>query len=226
MYDITLYGHLTVDTIFDGNSQKRTLGAMANMWRTFSQIKENSLKVALSPTAFGEALIYIDRENSSRTSNANLNMRMQDAKLRESRISHILYINELPELEFLSKLSGIVSADTCVGKDVDLGLLKYLDYLFISDDDASRIDQIIRQMKGITILHSPTGSIIFDRQNKVFEYQIPKQYMVNNVNVLGAGDMFASYFLYAILRQQDLQSAIEFAHIHTSQLIAFKNEKI
>ena len=226
MYDITLYGHLTVDTIFDGNSQKRTLGAMANMWRTFSHIKDDALKVALSPTAYGEALIYIDRDNSSRTSNANLNKRTQYAKLRESKISHVLYINELPKLDFLSKLSGIVSADTCAGKDVDLSLLKYIDYLFISDDDAGQIDQIICHTKGITILHSPTGSIIFEGQNKIFEYQVPKQYMVNNVNVLGAGDMFASYFLYATLRQQELRSAIEFAHTHTSQLIALQNEKI
>ena len=38
MHDITLYGHLTVDRIFDGFEERQTLGAMANMWRTFKQI--------------------------------------------------------------------------------------------------------------------------------------------------------------------------------------------
>jgi len=226
MYDITLYGHLTVDTIFDGNTQKRTLGAMANMWRTFSHIQDNSLKISLSPTACGEALIYIDREDCSRTSNANLNKYLQDAKIKESKISHILYLNELPKLEFLPKLSGIISADTCAGRNLNLDLLPYIDYLFISDEDASQIDQILSHMKGITILHSPTGSSVFKDQNQVFVYQIPEIYMVKKVNVLGAGDMFASYFLYALLRQHTLKSAIKFAHIHTSQLIALKNEKI
>lgn len=226
MFDITLYGHLTVDTIFDGNSQKRTLGAMANMWRTFSHIKDDALKVALSPTAYGEALIYVDRENSSRVSNANLNKKSREVKLKESKISHVLYLNELPKVDFLPELSGIITADTCTGKAVDLNLLKYIDYLFVSDEDANAINQIICHVKGITVLHSPTGSVVFERQKKIYEYKIPKNYLVKNVNVLGAGDMFASHFLYALLRQQDLRSAIEFSHIQTSKLIVLQNEKI
>ena len=56
MHDITLYGHLTVDRIFDGLTERQTLGAMANMWRTFKQIAPE-LDIGLCPTSIGEAIV-------------------------------------------------------------------------------------------------------------------------------------------------------------------------
>ncbi len=55
MHDITLYGHLTVDRIFDGFEEKQTLGAMANMWRTFKLIAPD-IDIGLVPTSIGEAM--------------------------------------------------------------------------------------------------------------------------------------------------------------------------
>ena len=68
MHDISLYGHLTVDKIFDGFEERQTLGAMANMWRTFKQISPE-LDIGMIPTSVGEAIVYIDRESSTRYSN-------------------------------------------------------------------------------------------------------------------------------------------------------------
>ena len=33
MKDISLYGHLTIDTILDGDGERKTLGSMANVWK-------------------------------------------------------------------------------------------------------------------------------------------------------------------------------------------------
>ena len=68
MHDITLYGHMTVDRIFDGFEEKQTLGAMANMWRTFKQVAPD-LDIGMCPTSIGEAIVYIDRDSSTRYSN-------------------------------------------------------------------------------------------------------------------------------------------------------------
>ena len=60
MKDISLYGHLTIDTIIDGLTEKKTLGSMANVWKALIEL-DNSLKIGLSPIDIGQALIYIDR---------------------------------------------------------------------------------------------------------------------------------------------------------------------
>ena len=44
--------------------------------------------------------------------------------------------------------------------------------------------------------------------------------ILDNVNVLGAGDIFASCFLYKLLQGgQDINQFIEFAHLKTSEII-------
>ena len=63
MKDISLYGHLTIDTILDGESEKKTLGSMGNVWKALVEL-DSSLNIALSPIDIGQALIYIDRNSS------------------------------------------------------------------------------------------------------------------------------------------------------------------
>ena len=38
MKDIALYGHLTIDTITDGDTEKKTLGSMANVWKALLEV--------------------------------------------------------------------------------------------------------------------------------------------------------------------------------------------
>ena len=87
MQDITLYGHLTVDKIFDGFVEKQTLGAMANMWRTWKLIAPD-LNVGLVPTSVGEALIYVDRESCTRYSNFVSDIKVNKPIVKESKMSH------------------------------------------------------------------------------------------------------------------------------------------
>ena len=103
MHDITLYGHLTVDRIFDGFEERQTLGAMANMWRTFKQIAPD-LDVGLVPTSIGEAMVYIDRQSCTRYSNFVPDLKTNSPIIKETKISHAMYINKLLDIDWLKDL--------------------------------------------------------------------------------------------------------------------------
>jgi len=225
MHDITLYGHMTVDKIFDGFEERQTLGAMANMWRTFKQIAPE-LDIGLCPTSIGEAIVYIDRDSSTRYSNFVPDIKTNKPIIQQSKISHALYINKLLDVSWLPTLSGIVSADVCAGKRVDENLLQYLDYFFIADEDAfADITTMAKLTKGTVILHTSKSSIVSDGKIEK-KYTLDDSLYVPKSNVLGAGDMFASSFLHAIHTNKDLESAMSYAHETTSKLIRIENEKV
>ena len=49
MKDISLYGHLTIDTLLtEGEKEKKTLGSMANVWKALVGL-DCSLNIGLSP---------------------------------------------------------------------------------------------------------------------------------------------------------------------------------
>ena len=222
MFSITLYGHLVIDTIYDTDHTFMEFGGMANMRRTFYQL-DPKLDVGLVPTVIGDADIFINRITSERSSKAKLNIIQLPITVKESKISHVLYINELPNTDFITKLTGIVTADCCKGNPIDLTLLKYIDYLFISDDEVHNLDDIKNAIKGTVIIHSPKGSTIF-KNGKEKTYSIDPGLMIENANVLGAGDMFAASFLLAL--HNNIKNTIEYAHTTTSTLLRKINEKI
>lgn len=225
MHDITIYGHLTVDRIFDGFQEKQTLGAMANMWRTFKQVAPD-LDIGLCPTSIGEAMVYIDRDSSTRYSNFVPDIKTDNPIIQKSHISHAMYINKLLDVSWLKDLPGVVSADVCAGKRVDSNLLQYLDYFFISDEDAfADITTMASLTKGYVILHTSKSSVVSDGKTE-FTYDLDDKLYVPKSNVLGAGDMFASSFLHGIHSKKDMKSTIAYAHETTSNLIRKENEKI
>ena len=219
MKDISLYGHLTIDTILDGNSEKKSLGSMANVWKSLLDV-DPTLNIGISPIDVGQALVYIDRLASQRYSKASLNLVQHRAKIFESKIHHLIYLNEMTIHDFIPALDGIVTADVCTGKSVNKDLLKHIDYLFISDEDMeSDLSDYADATKGYVILHSSSGSIISNGEEEFF-YKLPEDLILKGVNVLGAGDTFASCFLYKLLRNEgDIHSWIEFAHLKTTEII-------
>ena len=223
MHDITLYGHMTVDKIFDGFEERQTLGAMANMWRTFKQIAPE-LDVRLCPTSIGEALIYVDRDSSTRYSNDVLDIKTKSPIIKESKMSHALYINKLSDVSWLPKLPGIISADVCAGTKVNVDLLQYLDYFFIADEDAfADITTMAKLTKGTVILHTSKSSVISDGKIEK-KYTLDDSLYVPKSNVLGAGDMFASSFLYGLNKNLTMDQIQKFAHETTSSLIKSAND--
>ena len=219
MKDISLYGHLTIDTILNGNSEKKSLGSMANVWKSLLQL-DSSLNIGLSPIDIGQALIYVDKLSAQRYSKAILNLEQYEAKVFDSKIHHLIYLNEMSIHDFIPALDGIIAADVCPGKSVNKDLLKFVDYLFISDEDIdSDLSDYVEATKGYVILHSSSGSVVSNGEEQFF-YKLPKELLLNGVNVLGAGDTFASCFLYKLLGGSgNIQDWIEFAHLKTTEII-------
>jgi|TARA_Y100000033_G_scaffold22837_1_gene21536 hypothetical protein len=219
MKDVALYGHLTIDTIVDGNSEKKTLGSMANVWKALLEL-DPTLDVGLSPIDVGQALIYIDKLAAQRYSKVNLSLVQHQAKIYSSKINHLIYLNEMTRHDFIPALDGIITADICPGKPVNKDLLQNVDYLFISDEDIDgSLSEYTEATKGWVILHSSSGSIVSNGDTEFF-YKLPEEMMLKNVNVLGAGDIFASCFLHKLLQNEgDIHNWIEFAHLKTTEII-------
>lgn len=219
MKDIALYGHLTIDTITDGDTEKKTLGSMANVWKALLEL-DATLDVGLSPIDVGQALIYIDKPAAQRYSKVNLSLVQHQVKMMSSKVSHLIYLNELTRHDFIPALDGIITADICPGKPVNKDLLQYVDYLFISDEDIQGgLSEYTDATKGWVILHSASGSVVSNGEDEFF-YKLPEDLMLKNVNVLGAGDIFASCFLYKLLQERgDIHTWIEFAHLTTTEII-------
>ena len=73
--------------------------------------------------------------------------------------------------------------------------------------------------KGWVILHHSTGSTFSNGDHEYF-WKLPEDKILDNVNVLGAGDIFASCFLYKLLGDNhDMHKFIEFAHLKTTEII-------
>ena len=219
MKDISLYGHLTIDTLLtEGEKEKKTLGSMANVWKALVEL-DCSLKIGLSPIDVGQALIYIDKQAATRVGKASLNLKKFSAQDLPSRVSHLVYLNEMSDTTFIPALDGIITADVCPGKPVRKELLQHVDYLFISDEDCDDFTGLVEATKGWVILHHSTGST-FSNGDKEYFWKLPEDKILDNVNVLGAGDIFASCFLYKLLQGgQDINQFIEFAHLKTSEII-------
>ena len=221
--DLTIYGHLVVDRIFDENRKKSTLGGIANCWKALSFVCPQ-MSIDVQPLAIGEALIYIDRSNNTRTSNAIINKQSVSFEYYDSKMYHIAYLNNLDDLNFLRQLKGVVFADVCSSK-FDIGALQFVDYFLISDEDAEHDVTFYGTLtrKG-AILHSPKGSLFSDGK-KIQQFVVRDEDYIDNVNVLGAGDIFASMFIYGVYKGDSISDSIQNAHILTSEVIR-QNEKI
>ena len=219
MKDITIYGHLTIDTIIDGQKERKTLGSMANVWKSLLEV-DSTLNIGLSPIDIGQALIYVDKPSAQRYSKVQLSLVQYQAKIIDSKVSHLIYLNEMSKHNFIPALDGIVTADICPGKRINKDFLKYIDYLFISDEDIDcDLSDLASITKGWVILHSSSGSI-FSNGDEEFFYKLPEELILKDVNVLGAGDTFASCFLYKLLRNEgDIPTWIEFSHLKTTEII-------
>lgn len=219
MKDIALYGHLTIDTILDGDTEKKTLGSMANVWKALLEI-DATLDIGLSPIDVGQALIYVDKPAAQRYSKVNLSLVEHQVKMMSSKISHLIYLNELTRHDFIPALDGIITADICPGKPVNKEMLQYVDYLFISDEDIKgSLSEYTNATKGWVILHSASGSVVSNGEEEFF-YKLPEELMLKDVNVLGAGDIFASCFLYKLLEGYgDIRDWIEYSHLTTTEIL-------
>ena len=224
-FDVAIYGHLSYDNIFSGFDYKTSVGCMGNVWAQLKTIGPN-IRVKLEPTDIGESLILTSTEQCKRTSISRLSLKTRIPTIHDSEISHVMYINELSDTSFISKLSGFITADVCNGKPLDTtnDNLKHIDLLLLSDEDASiNIEGLVSVVRGYVLVHHAAGSTIYSKTTQ------PKQFkaeFVSNINVLGAGDKFASYIIAGLLvdKPQSIDKVIQDAHNKLTEY--FKNEKV
>ena len=135
-----------------------------------------------------------------------------------------MYLNQLEDVSFISQIEDncIVSADLTSGKMNNLEFLQHIDYLFISDEDLFMdVEHLARQVKGWVVLHYPDGSYCTDGENS-FSTETKT---LKNINVLGAGDMFAAGFIVrSLVKEHDIKKCIKFAHENTTKLLLRRND--
>ena len=85
------------------------------------------------------------------------------------------------------------------------------------------VEQLGKLVKGHVILHYPSGSYVTDGK-KSFEVSTD---IVEGLDVLGAGDMFAaSFILQSITTNDKLSDIVEHSHRTTTKLLLEKNRKV
>jgi len=218
MFDIALYGHLVLDTINDGRTKEFNFGGIGNVWRSLKEIN-SQLDIFVSPIYIGNSFISVDREQSQRSSKSNLNRNYFGENIQPAKINHICYINELDNLDFIKHLTGIICADICTGRKLKNEYLQYVDYLFVSEEDLDHIDNLALIRKHL-IIHSPTKSYI----HNISKSEVTGEF-IDGLNVLGAGDHFASCFMHGLLNSCDVQTCLKTAHQQTTQYLKEKNGK-
>lgn len=216
---ITLYGHLTVDRILIDFKETSSLGGIANVWSGLISLGEG-LNVNVQPLSIGHALILVDKEHNYRVGRGCLNIKQNKAVLTDSDWHHISYINQLTDTAFVSKLNGIVSADITKEQPENcIPYLQYIDYLFIAKEDLFMdIKELGSLVRGYVIMHHPRGSVFSDG-NTVERYDFPDELYLSDVNVLGAGDYFASGFIHSMGDNRTVKESVINAHEVASTLI-------
>lgn len=222
-FDIAIYGHLSFDNIYEGFNYKSSVGCMGNVWNHLKYINSN-LRVKLEPTDIGESLIIVDIEHNKRTSISRLSLKNNKPIIHDAKISHIMYLNELSDSSFIKNVKGFVVADTCNGKPLTLDpqVLKYIDLLLISDEDLTvDINTLTPLVKKWVLVHYPSGSALYNKTGLQVRFEAE---FVTGINVLGAGDKFASHILAGLDNYHSVDKVIQQAH--NSLTDYFKNEKI
>jgi len=154
--------------------------------------------------------------------------------IRKSKISHVMYLNDLQDTSFVKNIDGLVCADLNSGPKIKSENLNNVDLLFASDEDYT-IEELDSVFDKFIVLHSTNGSI-YGMKGNYQEYKLKKSKIGNNINVLGAGDMFASFFIDNILSKNihnnfqqhstsDLKQVVKDSHLSTSNYLIKLNQR-
>ena len=216
MYDIALYGHLVLDTIKENTKKTHDVGGIVNVWRALKNM-DPTLDIYVCPSNIGTSIITIDKKNSQRTSESKLNGVDVKIKPEPAVISHIAYINEIDDLSFLKDVSGLVFADICSGREINKDAYKYLNYIFVSEEDKHLLRDV-EEFKGTVITHSPMKSY----NNKGKTFILPDEKYIKDANVLGAGDYYAACFMYGKLNTRLDHECMVLSHNLTTHYLKSK----
>jgi hypothetical protein len=221
---ISLYGHLITDKIFIGFKTHESLGGIANVWDSLIKLNKKN-EVIMKPCSIGEAIVLVNVEKNTRVGRANFNLLTDKPKIVKSDWHHIAYLNQLEDTSFINDITtGIISADVSKeSPETIVEHLKDIDFLFISKEDLfNDINELSKITKGWIISHDPNGSTSTNGTETI-NYEIPEHLKLKNIDVLGAGDMFAGSFINNILQGKTIEESIVLSHKDTFELLKIKN---
>tara|TARA_R100000808_G_C2103741_1_gene120016 strand:- start:350 stop:964 length:615 start_codon:yes stop_codon:yes gene_type:complete len=188
-----------------------------------------------------KAVIVSDNKKNIRTSIVNWGAcaDMSNFLMKKSKWHHFLYIDKLKNLNAthfkeISEESSI-SVDFCLNQHSEKNkkrifeILKYVDYVFISDAEAESLMnskdkdynslELAKKTKGIVVLHTPRGSIVSDGEKIT---RIKTNYISDMpLDVLGAGDIFAAFFINKMIENSstNVLQSIKMSHDYITGLL-------
>lgn len=201
-YDVLLLGHAVIDFITDGNKRFVQNGGIYNLERIF---KKFDLKIKTEPCDVGYAFIDIDRTNSTKKCFAKLNEIRLSPKIFSCKWMHVAYANMLDKEYAPINKNSIYSIDLCAGQKPKLS--KDPNYIFLSTDE-HEISNFEKNKTSTIIAHSENYVFIIKNTKILYKQKVKT---LKNINVLGAGDALASYFIASKLNNIDDESALRFS---------------
>lgn len=223
--DLLLIGHAVEDWIFEDDREPRQqFGGIYNVARGFKKntsehFKPVNPKISIEPCSYGHAFIKIDRKNATKDVSASLNDRHRQYKQFSSKWTHFSYFNEMHFFNILKK-EGILSADLCEGHEP--ASLNIFDYVFCSIDEFNPTFLSAENRVPIIIAHSPEVVQIWNGGEKLWQSKPIRE--MKNICILGAGDFFASSFIFGkmYVEYSDSESC-EFAIKKTNNFLINKD---
>lgn len=220
-FDVALYGHLVFDEVYN-ETFSTNVGGIANVWKALKNI-DQTLSVYVCPVHFGSSKISI--KNNEKLNDSKLNLIETKVNVRQAPISHVAYVNELNNIDFISEIQGIKTADVCTtgfnDKVLDSDLASEFDIIFVADDQQHLIPNTY---KNILVVHGPKEVFVYESGENKFHYSNEDQYLTD-INVLGAGDYFAACYIYGTLYNRTYSECAELSQKLTTKYLKECNEK-
>jgi dTDP-glucose pyrophosphorylase len=227
---LEIFGHFFIDTINDRKNQKSQFGGIMNNYR---YIKSRIPETNLNTYSLCESYIYIDKITSDYINESFFNLNIYDNNKNNNYWLHMAYINNFQlkcdELYEIFKKNIIISADTCGGTNKHNFSKVYLeicDYIFFSSKDFKNYNLDLCFLRGYIIVHNKYETCIYNKTGliKTIKYNTP---VLENINTLGAGDIFASSFIINMIGKNinniySITDAIIKSHIDTIEYLKNK----
>ena len=220
-------------------------GACCLKWayKINSKFENFSPTIKKTPSPTSHALIISDLQKNKRSSIVQWGAcsEIKNIDFKKSKWHHIMYVDALPNIteKNLNDLqdNGTISIDFCLGrhsveeKNRLFKILKFVDYVFISDVEAKSLTEtndlekacfeISKNTKGSVILHTPKRSVVGFNKGKNIS-TIKTNFIKDlNLNVLGAGDIYASAFIENMIKTHkcDIHKSVKHSIDYTTSLL-------
>jgi len=219
MIDLAIYGNYVFDTIYTRGGVKQRFGGIANVER-YTTVSSRIVRCTE-----GSAVVIDD--GGSTKAVANLQEKVFTPTIVDAKWYHIAYVDCIPDIGFGAELNGIISADYAEKVEE---IPEWVDYVFCSDEDWDWSIKRPARLKAM-IIHSSTRVCVYlCNQGSMERADTWSSYMFeikcrNDIEVLGAGDMLASFTISEMIKGGDLYESVKKAVENTRKTLEDRSAK-